>query len=314
MKKAILNISAKKRTRFTAFFVAGIVGLVAIGGDLTWTAFADPGVDEEQTVSSEPSVDLDSLYTAKTSEHISPDTTYVAALDPQKTIEGHVSWYGPKFHGRRTANGERFDMRRMTAAHKTLPFNTLVRVEDRRTGKAVLVRINDRGPYVRGRILDLSRQAAERLGMKGRGYTDGEIHIYPETVLPAATTMPASQKSGKKSAQTRFITFDSDVRGVHPDGWSVQIGTFDIYDEAIDLHNHLADSYDDVFLTCIVKGKSRQYVVSVGLVGNETLGRDLLIELGEQYTGATVIRFRDGFPHEEPATIAATVEETAVQQ
>ena len=314
MKKAILNISAKKRTRLGAFFVAGIVGLVAIGGDLTWTAFADPGVDEEQTVSSEPSVDLDSLYTAKTSEHISPDTAFVAALDPQRTIEGHVSWYGPKFHGRRTANGERFDMRRMTAAHKTLPFNTLVRVEDRRTGKAVLVRINDRGPYIRGRVLDLSRQAAERLGMKGRGYTDGEIHIYPESVLPAETAVPASQKSRKKSVQTRYITFDSEVRGVNPDGWSVQVGTFDIYDEAIDLHNTLADNYDEVFLTCIVSGKSRRYVVSVGLVGNETLSRDLLIELGGMYTEAQVVRFRDGFPREEPEIIAEAVEEVSAEQ
>lgn len=83
--------------------------------------------------------------------------------------EGQASWYGVPFHGRTTANGERYNMNAMTAAHKILPFNTTVRVTDISTGRTVIVRINDRGPFVSGRVIDLSRRAAEILGTRGRG-------------------------------------------------------------------------------------------------------------------------------------------------
>ncbi len=91
-------------------------------------------------------------------------------LPPAKTIlHGMASWYGPHFNGRRCANGEHFNMDAFTAANKTLPFNTRVRVINRRTGKSVIVRITDRGPYVAGRIIDLSKGAAKALGMLSSG-------------------------------------------------------------------------------------------------------------------------------------------------
>lgn len=80
---------------------------------------------------------------------------------------GKASWYGPGFHGKRTASGEVFNTNSMTAAHKTLPFGTRVKVTSRKTGKSVVVRINDRGPFVRGRIIDLSKASAKALGMAG---------------------------------------------------------------------------------------------------------------------------------------------------
>ncbi len=82
---------------------------------------------------------------------------------------GIASWYGPGFHGRQTANGETYDMEAMTAAHKELPFNTWVRVESLDSGRTVEVRINDRGPFVGGRIIDLSRAAARQIDMLGSG-------------------------------------------------------------------------------------------------------------------------------------------------
>lgn len=78
---------------------------------------------------------------------------------------GKASWYGPGFHGRKTASGERFNQWAMTAAHRTLKFGTLVRVTHK--GKSVIVRINDRGPFTRGRIIDLSKGAARKIGCKG---------------------------------------------------------------------------------------------------------------------------------------------------
>lgn len=85
---------------------------------------------------------------------------------------GPASWYGPGFHGRQTANGERFDQDAMTMAHRSMKFGTCVRVTRVDTGASVLVRVNDRGPYVPPRIADLSRGAAAELGMLQRGVAD----------------------------------------------------------------------------------------------------------------------------------------------
>lgn len=88
---------------------------------------------------------------------------------PQFMQVGFASWYGPGFRGNRTADGERFDMNALTAAHRTLPFNSYVRVTDLATGRSVIVRINDRGPYEAHRIIDLSARAARDLGIADDG-------------------------------------------------------------------------------------------------------------------------------------------------
>ncbi|MHB2267459.1 septal ring lytic transglycosylase RlpA family protein [Aliihoeflea sp. PC F10.4] len=98
-------------------------------------------------------------------------------VEALKTITGPASWYGSKFHGRTTANGERYNMHEMTAAHKTLPFGTKVRVTNQRTGQAVTVRINDRGPFVGNRVIDLSRGAAQAVGMINQGVASVKIEV-----------------------------------------------------------------------------------------------------------------------------------------
>ena len=95
----------------------------------------------------------------------------------KKELVGEASWYGPGFNGKLTANGERFNMNKMTAAHKTLPFNTIVEVTDLATGKKVKVRINDRGPYAKGRIIDLSKKAAQKLGILNKGHAKVKLRI-----------------------------------------------------------------------------------------------------------------------------------------
>jgi rare lipoprotein A len=94
-------------------------------------------------------------------------TAVVATADPD--LEGLASWYGGKFHGRMTSSGEIFDTNEMTAAHKTLPFGTIVKVTNLDNGKSATVKINDRGPFIEGRIIDLSRAAAEQIDMVGQG-------------------------------------------------------------------------------------------------------------------------------------------------
>ena len=98
----------------------------------------------------------------------------MATAEPAKTSSkrvqsGKASWYGPGFHGKRTASGETFNTNEMTAAHRTLPFGTKVRVVNKKTGKSVVVRINDRGPYAHGRVIDLSRASAQAIGISGVG-------------------------------------------------------------------------------------------------------------------------------------------------
>lgn len=97
-------------------------------------------------------------------------------------IEGVASWYGPGFAGRLTASGERFDPGALTCAHRTLPFGTRLEVTNLDNGRSVEVRVNDRGPYARGRLLDLSAEAARRLGMRTSGTARVRVRIIDSRV------------------------------------------------------------------------------------------------------------------------------------
>lgn len=96
------------------------------------------------------------------------------------TEKGEASWYGPGFHGRKTANGERYNQHDLTAAHKELPINSVVRVTHQGTGKSVVVRINDRGPFHGDRVIDVSYAAAKAIGMVKQGKADVKIELLPK--------------------------------------------------------------------------------------------------------------------------------------
>src|SRR6056297_1237751 len=103
----------------------------------------------------------------------------IAIIQPLagETEGGKASWYGGRFHGRQTASGEIFDTNKLTAAHKTLSFGTVVEVTNLANGKSIEVRINDRGPFVEGRIIDLSRAAATKIGMMSTGIAPVKVEI-----------------------------------------------------------------------------------------------------------------------------------------
>jgi rare lipoprotein A len=107
-----------------------------------------------------------------------PALAQPASCSPSFTETGVASWYGPGFHMKATASGEPFDMDELTAAHRWLPLNTIVRVTNLETGRSAVLRINDRGPFVRGRSLDVSRYAAERLGLKHAGTARVRIDVF----------------------------------------------------------------------------------------------------------------------------------------
>ena len=118
---------------------------------------------------------------------------------------GQASWYGPRFHGRLTASGERYDMYALTAAHKTLPFGTVVRVRSSVLGREVDVRINDRGPFAPGRVIDVSRAAAEALGLLDVGVTEVSLRLLPDFTALEVDPPQAVQKTRRNSRRSPAV-------------------------------------------------------------------------------------------------------------
>jgi rare lipoprotein A len=108
----------------------------------------------------------------------SPPAPVEVAVPVAPPVErGKASFYHGRFHGRLTANGERYDQEALTAAHRTLPFGTVVQVTNLTNGKSIVLRVNDRGPFVQGRVIDVSRRAARELGFLKAGVVDAEVQI-----------------------------------------------------------------------------------------------------------------------------------------
>lgn len=130
--------------------------------------------------------------------------TYKPKYEPNYVETGEASWYGPNFHGRMTANGERYDQEGLTAAHRTLPLPSMVRVTRLDTGKSIIIRVNDRGPFAHNRIIDLSKGSARALDMLGRGkarvkveYLQKETEYYLASVgITRPTWMTPSSSDG----------------------------------------------------------------------------------------------------------------------
>ncbi len=116
---------------------------------------------------------------------------------PRPSEAGLASWYGHPYHGRKAANGERYDMDRLTAAHRSLPFGTRVRVHSLRSGKTVEVRITDRGPFVEGRLIDLSRAAARVLGFQRAGLELVRLEVLPGTAVSPPSESQTNQTTSR---------------------------------------------------------------------------------------------------------------------
>jgi len=149
--------------------------------------------------------------------------------------EGIASWYGGEFHGRNTANGEVYDMYGRTAAHKTLPFGTHVKVTNLSNGKEVIVRINDRGPFVKGRIIDLSFTAAKDIGLVG-----------PGTDKVRVTTL--SRKVGTIKVGDTYKPL-VEARNFRKGKFTVQVGAFEAEENAVRLAERLRVLFDHVTIT-----------------------------------------------------------------
>ena len=121
--------------------------------------------------------------------------TYTPKETYEFTETGVASWYGPGFHGKRTANGERFDKNELTAAHRTLQMPSLVRVTNLENGRSLVVRVNDRGPFKRGRVIDVSERAASLLGFKGVGTAKVRLDLLADESKAIAMAARAGQNT-----------------------------------------------------------------------------------------------------------------------
>jgi rare lipoprotein A len=169
------------------------------------------------------------------------------------TEKGIASWYGGKFHGRRTANGEVYDKNAVSAAHKTLPFNTLVEVKNLDNGKTLKVRINDRGPFVRGRIIDLSLSAAKKIDMVGPGTARVRIQVIGEASAEERFfTLQVASYSDRASARKLRDLLEPNypkVRIETWDGWfRVLVGRFEKENKARDVEQRLRREGHEVLL------------------------------------------------------------------
>ena len=133
--------------------------------------------DSSQDFKSSPNTSAASQRATMRPYTINGKTYYPTTVNVGDTASGTASWYGPDFHGKKTSNGETYNMNAMTAAHKTLPMNTMVRVTNLGNGAQTTVRINDRGPFVAGRIIDLSKAAATSIGMIGTGTARVKLEV-----------------------------------------------------------------------------------------------------------------------------------------
>ncbi len=210
---------------------------------------------------------------------------------PPGTVEkGLASWYGHPYHGRRTACGEIYDMHRLTAAHPSLPFQTRVRVRRRDTGAAVDVRINDRGPFVKGRIIDLSYAAACRIGLDVDGVAPVTVEVLPGARRaepapqppPPATAMPGEEAAPPPPAQPP----PSPPPPEEERCWWVQVGAFSDERNADRAVARLLSAGEAPVVMTSPGGLSR---VRVGPVGGEGEARTIRARLLPDWPAAAVV-------------------------
>ncbi|WP_319004701.1 septal ring lytic transglycosylase RlpA family protein [Microbulbifer variabilis] len=175
---------------------------------------------------------------------------------------GKASWYGTKFHGRRTANGEVYNMYAMSAAHKTLPLPSYAKVTNLDNGRSIIVRINDRGPFVQGRIIDLSYTAAQKLGYVNKGVARVEVEaLDPNTLPPVTETLLAGDVRGG-------LPQDASIR--LPENTFLQVGAYSDPAQAEKVRARLAAAIDyPVSVSPVERSGKQFYRVRIGPISQQ---------------------------------------------
>jgi rare lipoprotein A len=205
---------------------------------------------------------------------------------------GIASWYGRKFHGQKTSIGETYDMYAMTAAHPTLPLPSYARVTNLANGKSVVVRVNDRGPFLHDRLIDLSYAAAHRIGIAQRG--SGEVEV--ESILPGTPSLLATAAPLPPVAIAPVVASPAEVApvampapaftppsaGAAGGGYAVQLGAFASYPNALNFLAHVQNQLTSAEVEAKVRQSGGLYRVYVGPYAE----RDEARRVGERITQA----------------------------
>jgi rare lipoprotein A len=216
------------------------------------------------------------------------DYVPATSLRPYKE-RGIASWYGRKFHGQKTSNGETYDMYAMTAAHPTLPLPSYARVTNVATGKSVVVRVNDRGPFLHDRVIDLSYAAANRIGTAAKG--SGEVIV--EAIIPGEGTMVAAAPLPPVAAAAALRTSEAPqaaaVSTDIPGGFSVQLGAFQNYTNAQSFLAHVQGQVATAQVEPKVREAGGLYRVYVGPYPDRDEARKVADRLTSAFGFATAV-------------------------
>lgn len=221
-------------------------------------------------------------YTVNTRPYTVYGTTYYPMATADNFTEtGVASWYGPKFHGKKTSSGETYNQYAYTAAHKTLPFGTRLRVTNLDNGRTTKVVVNDRGPFKTGRIIDLSRVAAQDIDMIGTGIARVRI----EAIGTSGTQKIVTSQTKAKTVQTTPVATVKNDAAISTGKYYVQLGAFSSHDNANNLGKKVAASG---YKYRVHNGVNGNYLVQVGPYSTKAEATAARDKLRGTYSGAFV--------------------------
>ena len=253
------------RTR--QYFLLGVVALVlsGCGGGAVVKQDGGPSpgsVDVSAIPDAVPKLEPKSRY-GNPDSYVVFDKRYEVMDDSKGFIErGIASWYGEKFHGRRTSSGDTYDMYGMTAAHKHLPLPTYVEVKNLKNGKKIVVRVNDRGPFHENRIIDLSYTAAAKLD-----------------IIESGTGLVEIRAVHLGSESTDLVPEPTSTSSVGVSGFFIQVGAFSEYENALTLKNKLDELKGGTRISEVLVNGTTVYRVQLGPISNTDMADKLVSKL-----------------------------------
>jgi rare lipoprotein A len=211
-----------------------------------------------------------------------------AAFSFGQSQTGKASFYADKFEGHPTASGEKYKHNKLTAAHKTLPFGTKIRVTNVENSQTVDVVINDRGPYVDGRVVDLSKSAAEKLGFVAKGLTDVKIDVIDAG--DGKTGMEIKPIDRVSVDEKEF--YDFEIERKQPKGFGVQIGTYQELVNLMRLADNLKSSYQKkVTVQVKILNGVKYYSLILGQFSTREKADKFLVSIKRKYPDAFIAEF-----------------------
>jgi rare lipoprotein A len=205
-----------------------------------------------------------------------------------QTQTGKASFYADKFEGVQTASGEKYKRKKLTGAHKTLPFGTKVRVTNLENDKSVEITINDRGPYVEGRIVDVSKAAADKLGFLHKGLAEVKL----EVIDPGDGKVSEPEKRIEHVAVEEKEFYDFEIQRYLPNGFGVQIGNYQELVNLMRLAENLKKSYKrEVTVQVKVINGVKYYGLIIGKFSSRVKAEQFRNELIQKYPDAFIVEF-----------------------